>query len=232
MFSIRERCPFRDGFSRRAVLNSVITLLVATCYATAARAQAPATPPLRLPADAVYESRVGPDSAVVFRHGTHVALASNRCSACHSRLFRILTPTARISHAEMDSGQSCGACHDGRHAFSVTSKESCPLCHLGRARAARADAADGRAAAFHGPEPIRFPASAVSPGRVTFDHATHAKGECAECHPRLFPMKAATSSPPDGMHQTGACGACHDGKRAFAVEDQQSCARCHKEGAQ
>jgi c(7)-type cytochrome triheme protein len=45
-------------------------------------------------------------------------------------------------------------------------------------------------------------------------------------------MKAATSSPPDGMHQTGACGACHDGKRAFAVEDQQSCARCHKEGAQ
>lgn len=231
MFSIRERCPIRDGFLGRAVLNSVITLIVATCYAHAARAQAPATPPLRMPADAVYESRVGADSAVVFRHATHVALASNRCTACHSGLFRILTPTTRISHAEMNSGGSCGACHDGRHAFSVKAKESCPLCHVGRSRAARAGAAGERAPAFHGPEPIHFPASAVSPGGVTFDHATHAKGECAQCHPRLFPMQASTSEAPAGMHEPSTCGACHDGKHAFGVEDERSCARCHKGGA-
>jgi c(7)-type cytochrome triheme protein len=213
------------------VLHSVIVLLAATCHAEAVRAGIPATPALRLPADAVYDSSVGADSAVVFRHGTHVALASNGCTACHPRLFRILVPTGRIAHAEMDAGRSCGACHDGRRAFGVRAKESCPLCHVGRANAARAGARGEHTPAFRGPEPIHFPASNVSPGRVTFDHASHVKGKCAQCHPRLFAMKASTSAPPDGMHEVNACGACHDGKRAFAVEDEKSCARCHREGA-
>jgi c(7)-type cytochrome triheme protein len=231
MFSIRERCRFRDGRLIRTAWYSVIALLTATCFARAAGTQAPATPALRLPADAVYERTVGADSAVVFRHGTHVSLAGNHCTACHPRLFRILAPTTRISHAEMDSGRSCGACHDGQHAFSVRAQESCPLCHLGRASAARAGAGGTRAPAFRGPEPIHFPASDVSPGPVTFDHASHVKGECAQCHPRLFPMKSSTVNPPDGMHQTNACGACHDGKQAFGVADERSCGRCHEEGA-
>jgi c(7)-type cytochrome triheme protein len=235
MFSTGERCRFRDGRLGRTVPYSVIALLAATCFAQAVPAATPVTPALRLPPDAVYERTVGADSAVIFRHGTHVSLASNRCTACHPRLFPILAPTERISHAEMDAGRSCGTCHDGRHAFGVRAKESCPLCHVGRSRAARAGpgarAGAQGVSAFRGPAPIHIRASDVSPGPVTFDHATHVKGECAQCHPRLFPMKSSISAPPDGMHETGACGACHNGKQAFAVEDERSCARCHKERA-
>jgi c(7)-type cytochrome triheme protein len=63
---------------------------------------------------------------------------------------------------------------------------------------------------------------------VTFDHATHVKGECSVCHPRLFPMKSSAAKPRDGMHEETACGACHDGKKSFGVEDDKSCFRCHK----
>ncbi|HEY6193809.1 MAG TPA: c(7)-type cytochrome triheme domain-containing protein [Candidatus Eisenbacteria bacterium] len=235
MFSPGERRRFREGSLGRTVPHSVIALLAATCFATGSRAGVPDTAALRLPPDAIYERTVGPDSAVVFRHATHVALASQRCTACHPRLFRILTPTLRISHAEMNAGRSCGGCHDGQHAFGVSAKETCPRCHLGRPSAATADAgarASGtRTLAFRGPKPIRFQPSDVSPGPVTFAHATHVKGECAQCHPRLFPMKSSAANLREGMHEAGACGACHDGKQAFGVEDERACARCHREGA-
>ena len=203
----------------------------------AAPVTAPAAAPvadLKLPADIVYDRVVGPDSAVVFRHTTHVDYEGNRCTGCHSKLFRLLTPTRRTTHREMDARTSCGACHDGKHAFDTRASESCLSCHAGRkALAVAAPTAAGPApAAFKGPAPIVFKRSEQSPGVVTFRHTTHLGQSmtCKSCHPRPFAMKNTGARPDGAMHEGSACGMCHNGRPAFGTEDDKACTRCHVEG--
>ena len=65
-------------------------------------------------------------------------------------------------------------------------------------------------------------------GKVVFDGKAHAdKGlKCADCHPKVFPMKKE----PVKMavpHKPGEyCGVCHNGTKAFTLQD--NCAKCHK----
>ncbi|NLI76695.1 MAG: hypothetical protein GX442_09675 [Candidatus Riflebacteria bacterium] len=66
-------------------------------------------------------------------------------------------------------------------------------------------------------------------GPVTFRHAFHAGiHPCADCHEGatpLFPMaRAASAYLMADMYAGKTCGACHDGKKAFA---STGCARCH-----
>jgi c(7)-type cytochrome triheme protein len=86
------------------------------------------------------------------------------------------------------------------------------------------------------PGPMALPRSADSPGQVTFNHATHvddAKPACTTCHPRLFGI-LKDGAPAQRvaivhakMEKGQQCGACHDGKKAFAIEDD--CAGCHQD---
>jgi c(7)-type cytochrome triheme protein len=192
---------------------------------------------IRLPADLVYDHEVGPDSAVVFSHETHFALEDNRCTGCHPRPFKMLHPTHRTSHEEMNAGRSCGVCHDGTKAFGVRDAASCETCHSGRrTQVVAAGAAPASGAAVPAgpkvPKPHVYPAGESSPGRVTFKHEIHMKDgvRCVACHPKLFAMKAAPPKPEGGMHEASACGACHDGKKSFGTEDPDSCERCHSGG--
>jgi c(7)-type cytochrome triheme protein len=131
----------------------------------------------------------------------------------------------------MDAGRSCGTCHDGRQAFGVRDSTACSSCHSGR-RAAAAGSTGKGAAGTHGgtkgPAPFTYASSKASPGPVTFRHVTHldAKLACASCHPRPFAMQVAGARTTP-LHDSSACGMCHDGSKAFAVEDPESCARCH-----
>jgi c(7)-type cytochrome triheme protein len=86
------------------------------------------------------------------------------------------------------------------------------------------------------PGPTALPKSADSPGQVTFNHSTHvddAKPTCTTCHPRLFSILKDGAPAPRAaivhakMEKGQQCGACHDGKKAFAIEDD--CAACHAE---
>ena len=65
-------------------------------------------------------------------------------------------------------------------------------------------------------------------GKVVFDGKTHADAgsKCADCHskPKLFGMKKTALKMAE-MKDGKSCGACHDGKKAFAVTE---CAKCHK----
>ncbi|MEI6667846.1 MAG: c(7)-type cytochrome triheme domain-containing protein [Acidobacteriota bacterium] len=84
------------------------------------------------------------------------------------------------------------------------------------------------------PQPHVFAQTGDSPGKVTFNHASHVSDSapgCTACHPRLFKIltsgtaangKAITH---DAMKQGRACGACHDGKKSFGVDD---CSMCHR----
>jgi len=178
---------------------------------------------------------VGGDRAVTFQHETHVELSGNTCLGCHPEPFRILHPTRRILHADMESGGSCGLCHDGRRAFGVKDSSACQTCHAGRSKATLAGvpgvAGRGGAPARRIPPPVSFRRGEGSPGTVRFVHESHLKGDgsCADCHPKPFAMKS-TGGPPDrAMHADAACGGCHNGARAFGVDDAASCARCHRD---
>lgn len=65
---------------------------------------------------------------------------------------------------------------------------------------------------------------------VLFSHKAHEKISCDRCHPALFEMKALaaqnyTDFNMDALYKGKYCGACHNGKEAFASNTQ--CARCH-----
>lgn len=67
---------------------------------------------------------------VTFNHDLHVDGAKPSCLGCHPAKFSIMgrSATSRrpaITHAAMEKGASCGACH-GKTAFGF---ESCELCH-------------------------------------------------------------------------------------------------------
>lgn len=84
------------------------------------------------------------------------------------------------------------------------------------------------------PDDYTFPASEDSPGAVTFRHRTHADAlgaSCTTCHATTFrldtpgtPVTGAVTF--ERIHEGDLCGSCHDGERAFAVED--GCMACHE----
>jgi c(7)-type cytochrome triheme protein len=197
-------------------------------------AQKPLDVPVKLPAPIIYELAAGSDSAVTFRHDTHDVLAGKKCLRCHPEPFRMLAPTRRILHADMESGGSCGRCHDGRAAFGVTDSSSCLVCHAGRAKASLAGRTPAGPVAGVAPRPLprplEFKRGESSPGPVRFRHETHvqADGACRPCHPGPFRMKATGGIPGGAMHESGSCGSCHDGTTAFAVADADACGRCHR----
>jgi c(7)-type cytochrome triheme protein len=83
------------------------------------------------------------------------------------------------------------------------------------------------------PGEYTFPASADSPGPVTFRHASHvdpSAAACGTCHEALFRINEPGTPivgviDYDRVHTGDLCGSCHDGTRAFAVADD--CTMCH-----
>jgi len=71
-------------------------------------------------------------------------------------------------------------------------------------------------------------------GRVVFEGTLHKnKGlKCHDCHTRLFAnMKSGsprTRMSMKEMYEGNFCGACHNGKEAFSLNDKANCAKCHK----
>ncbi len=68
---------------------------------------------------------------VVFVHWRHRARYS--CRVCHYELeFALKTGATGITEEDNRHGLYCGACHDGKTAFSVTPKDNCGRCHAGK----------------------------------------------------------------------------------------------------
>jgi c(7)-type cytochrome triheme protein len=64
---------------------------------------------------------------VTFSHDSHVKTSGLACQECHDKLFVTKAKHKKASMADMGKGKSCGACHDGKRAFSV--KSNCGNCH-------------------------------------------------------------------------------------------------------
>ena len=64
---------------------------------------------------------------VVFSHEAHVDGMSQACTDCHDKLYTSSKQLKSVTMKQMRSGKSCGACHNGKKAFSV--KGDCAKCH-------------------------------------------------------------------------------------------------------
>jgi len=56
---------------------------------------------------------------VVFSHEMHVSGAGQKCTSCHDKLYTNAKQHKKATMKEMQKGKSCGACHNGKTAFSV-----------------------------------------------------------------------------------------------------------------
>jgi len=139
---------------------------------------------------------------VIFSHKKHLEKKPRRdplqCKACHENGRK--TPE-KANMAGMEKGKSCGACHNGRSAFSVA---LCTKCHIVK----------------------EITYDVKQTGKVAFSHQKHLKKvhQCSKCHNAIF---KAGKNQPVGMAAMGkgeSCGACHTGKDAFALAD---CQKCH-----
>ncbi len=84
----------------------------------------------KLPAETVLHQSADSPGKVTFRHESHMGDRPD-CTRCHPRLFGIVkgaTKTAGgpITHAKMEKGRQCGACHNGKVAFGF---DNCATCH-------------------------------------------------------------------------------------------------------
>ncbi len=135
---------------------------------------------------------------VTFSHNFHLGMYS--CGDCHNKLFKPGPGNPRVSMVQMEKGAACGACHDGKTAFTV--KGECSKCHTVKE--------------------IPFAASAA------FSHKFHLQMyQCGNCHNKVFVAgPAAKRSTMKEMEQGKSCGACHDGKSGFSVKGD--CGKCHQ----
>jgi c(7)-type cytochrome triheme protein len=109
--------------------------------------------------------------------------------------------------AEMGKGRTCGACHNGKAAFTVAG--NCGKCHEGMT-----------------PRTITFKAQGISD--ASFSHTIHlGMFTCNDCHTKTFPFKAGTKHATMAEMDKGkSCGTCHNGKDAFTTAG--NCDTCHK----
>lgn len=142
---------------------------------------------------------------VEFSHYSHFEiLDSKNCPTCHNGIFNIETKkNPDFTMAQMEQGKSCGACHDGKKAFSV--KDDCGTCHPTK--------------------DITFEVAAT--GKTPFSHDVHTgMYSCSDCHPGLFiPGPGNKRISMKQMEKGNSCGACHDGETAFGVKSD--CSTCH-----
>jgi c(7)-type cytochrome triheme protein len=111
---------------QKIAVAAVAVLIVIGASAVWAQSRLPKLPP------AYAFAQTGDSPGVVtFNHESHVDEAAPSCTACHPKLFKILAPGGTldgkpITHAAMEKGANCGACHDGTKAFGI---DDCSLCH-------------------------------------------------------------------------------------------------------
>ena len=174
--------------------SSIIILAALTCGVSGASA-------LELK-DVTFNTNGG--GKVVFSHQVHLQkktakTANVSCKSCHETAG---TGKSRVvfTMADMEKGKSCGKCHTGDKAFSIS---KCTGCHKVKE--------------------ITFQIKQTGP--VQFSHNKHLRTmQCNACHNKLYQTGANKSVSMAEMEKGKYCGACHNGTKAFSIE---KCSACH-----
>lgn len=139
---------------------------------------------------------------VVFSHKVHLQKKTRttpnlNCKACHNSNMQ---KNVRYTMADMDKGKSCGMCHNGKKAFALA---KCAQCHKVKEMVYKVK----------------------ETGPVVFSHNRHLRTlQCNACHNKLYKTGPNATTSMAEMEKGKSCGACHNGKKSFAVSD---CAKCH-----
>jgi c(7)-type cytochrome triheme protein len=138
-----------------------------------------------------------------FNHENHAKLG---CKECHMGIFPMKKGISRMTMDSIYEGRYCGACHNGKKAFSSS---ECGLCH---------EMKTFKKSVFYKVEGI---------GNVSFSHEFHTQMfACDQCHPVIFNMRRSQNKiTMDALNSGKYCGACHNGQSAFPSSE---CAKCHK----
>jgi len=70
----------------------------------------------------------GGQGKVTFEGDEH-AEKGYKCDSCHPSLFQMKKGASRITMDSLNKGRFCGACHDGKVAFSTSNPQKCHECH-------------------------------------------------------------------------------------------------------
>ena len=116
----------RSHYRPAAAAVAAAVLTVALVAAVAAQSKLP-----NLPAPHEFAQTGDSPGKVTFNHASHVDESAPSCTSCHPKAFSILKAGATadgkpITHAAMDKGHACGACHNGKKSFGF---DDCTLCH-------------------------------------------------------------------------------------------------------
>lgn len=133
------------------------------------------------------------------------AISGIPCFKCHSYQRFASSEKGIFSHLmHRDAGYHCNQCHSFKpHSFMKTNTSLCNDCHR-----------------------LKMFTYSVSGFPAKFNHETHAKLGCKECHKGIFGMKrGAVKMTMDSIYRGRYCGACHNGKKAFPSSE---CALCHE----
>jgi len=79
--------------------------------------------------DLKFEAKGSDLGPVTFSHETHVNQQKNKCTDCHTKIFKMKKGDAKMTQAAFAEGKYCGTCHNGKKAFSAADKASCGKCH-------------------------------------------------------------------------------------------------------
>lgn len=55
-----------------------------------------------------------------------------KCDSCHPALFQMKKNSAKMTMELLNKGRFCGACHNGKAAFSTSNPRKCHECHKKR----------------------------------------------------------------------------------------------------
>jgi c(7)-type cytochrome triheme protein len=114
------------NLTRSAAASVVLLAALALVTTVAAQSKMP-----KLPAPYQFAQTGDSPGKVTFNHASHVDESAPSCTSCHPKAFSILKAGAAadgkpVTHAAMEKGQSCGACHNGKKSFGF---DDCTLCH-------------------------------------------------------------------------------------------------------
>lgn len=114
----------------RSLTRGVAGFILVAALGLAATAAAQSKMP-NLPGPYTFAQTGDSPGKVTFNHASHVDESAPSCTSCHPKSFKLLKSGATadgkpITHASMDKGQSCGACHNGKKSFGF---DDCTQCH-------------------------------------------------------------------------------------------------------
>ncbi len=172
--------------------------------------------------------KLGP-MPVVFSHKVHTQWVA--CTTCHPALFKMKAGADKIKMADLYAGKYCAKCH-GKVAFPITT--GCGHCHQGMPGGAKAATAKAKPL-----KPVRGDITIAGKGTeqaaqgippAVFPHLPHrVLFRCYVCHDQIFKMqRGADPITMDRIGEGKYCGACHEGKTAFASDNLSNCSRCHR----